>query len=111
MKSTEPQRNDEEKGRVVSFRPRIRRAGGAPRWPRPLSPVNDLSDYERDREAEEHRRRMTSNLLAVAVLCAIVTGGIWLANKISEMSAGLDCALTGRTNCAPIRLPSAHSRE
>lgn len=106
MKSQEPQR-DEERGRVVSFRPRIPRArNDNQRWPRPRrSPVDDLSKYERDREADSYRHRMVNNLLAFAVLCVIVYCGIWLANTMADMRAGLDCSLTGRTNCVPIKVP------
>jgi hypothetical protein len=102
----------EERGRVLSFRPRVPRArNDNQRWPRPLrSPVNDLSKYERDIEADNYRHRMVNNLLAFVVLCAIVTSGIWLANTMAEMRAGLDCSLTGRTNCAPIRLPPVEPR-
>jgi hypothetical protein len=103
---------DEEKGRVVSFRPRIPRArNDNRRWPRPLhSPVDDLSKYERDREADSYRQRMVNNLLAFVVLCVIVFCGIWLANTMADMRAGLDCSLTGRTNCAPIRMPPVEQR-
>jgi hypothetical protein len=111
----DPQRDPEggeERGRVVSFRPRVPRArNDNQRWPRPLrSPVDDLSKYERDAEADNYRHRMVNNLLAFVVLCAIVTCGIWLANTMAEMRAGLDCSLTGRTNCAPIRLPPVEPR-
>jgi hypothetical protein len=111
MKSHEPDRN-EERGRVVLFRPRIPRArNDNHRRPQPLSsPVDDLSKYERDREADDHRHRMAANLLAFAVLCVIISCGIWLANTMVEMRTGLDCALTGRTNCAPIRLPPVQPR-
>jgi hypothetical protein len=115
MKLQEPQRN-EERGRVVTFRPRPPRARSDHRWPRPLQPPpgdpgdDDLSKYERDREADDHRRRMTNNLLAFAVLCLIVSCGIWLANTMAEMRAGFDCSLSGRTNCAPIRLPPVEPR-
>jgi hypothetical protein len=111
MKSQEPQRN-EERGRVVLFRPRIPRArNDNHRQSQHLrSAVDDLGQYERDREADDYRKRMAANLLAFAVLCVIVSCGIWLASTIAEMSAGLDCALTGRTNCAPIRLPPAEPR-
>jgi hypothetical protein len=104
MKSQDPQRN-EERGRVLSFRPRVPRARNDNDRPRLQSPVRDLRGYESDLEAEDHRRRMANNLLAIAVLCVIVCCGIWLANTIADMSAGLDCALTGRTNCAPIPVP------
>jgi len=110
MKSREPTRDpkrDEEKGRVVLFRPRVPHArNDNQRWSRLRSPVDDLSKYERDIEADNYRHRMVNNLLAFAVLCVIVTCGIWLANTMAEMRANLDCALTGRTNCAPIELPS-----
>jgi hypothetical protein len=115
MKSRPPERDpkrDEERGRVVSFRPRAPRArNDNQRWPRPLrSPVDDLSKYERDIEADNYRHRMVNNLLAFAVLCLIVICGIWLANTMAEMRAGFDCSLTGRTNCAPIRLPPVEPR-
>ncbi len=89
MKSQEPQRN-EEKGRILLFRPRIPRA---------------LSKYERSRENDSYRHRMVNNLLAFAVLSLIVYCGIWLANTMAQLRAGQDCVLTGRTNCAPIKVP------
>jgi hypothetical protein len=110
MKSQKTEQ-DEEKGRVVSFRPRIPRArNDNQRWPRPRSPVDDLSKYERDREADGYRQRMVNNLLAFVALCVIVFCGIWLANTMADMRAGLDCSLTGRTNCAPIRMPPVEQR-
>jgi hypothetical protein len=94
------------------FRPRQPRLRND-RWPlrqRQLSNGDDLSKYERDREADDYRRRMANNLLAFVVLCVIVYCGIWLANTMAEMRAGLDCSLTGRTNCAPIRVPAPDPR-
>ena len=98
---------DEERGRVVSFRPRVPRArNDNQRWPRPLRyPVDDLSKYERDREADDYRRRMANNLLAFVVLVVIVYCGIWLANTMAQLRADQDCVLTGRTNCSPIKVP------
>ena len=106
MKSQEP-RPDEEKGRIVLFRPRIPRARNDNlRRPAPLrSPVADLSKYEHDREHDNYRRRMVNNLLAFVVLSLIVYCGIWLANTMAQMRTDQDCALMGRTNCAPIKLP------
>ena len=106
MKSQEPQR-DEEKGRILPFRPRIPRArNDNVRRPGPLrSPVDDLSKYERARENESYRQRMVNNLLAFLVLSLIVYCGIWLANTMAQLRANQDCALTGRTNCAPIKIP------
>ena len=99
MKPQEPQRN-EERGRVVLFRPRVRND----RWPL-RSPVEDLSKFERDREADDYRHRMANNLIAFAVLCVIVYCGIWLANTMAQLRTRQDCALMGRTNCVPIKVP------
>jgi hypothetical protein len=106
MKSQEPQR-DEQKGRVLLFRPRVPRArNDNVRRPHHLrSPVDDLSKYERDRDDDSYRHRMVNNLLAFAVLSLIVYCGIWLANTMAQLRADQDCVLTGRTNCAPIKLP------
>jgi hypothetical protein len=106
MKSQEPRR-DEEKGRVVMFRPRVPRARNDNLRPSALrhSPVDDLSKYERVGEHDNYRHRMVNNLLAFLVLCLIVYCGIWLANTMAQLRKDQDCALSGRTNCSPIRLP------
>jgi hypothetical protein len=109
MKSQPPR--DDERGRVISFRPRVPRARDDNRhWPRLLRPqVPDLGNYERRRDVDDYRQRMANNLLAFLLLCLLVGCGIWLANAMADMRAGLDCALTGRTTCGPIRLPPAKS--
>jgi hypothetical protein len=106
MKSQEPQR-DEEKGRILLFRPRVPRArnDNVRRPHRLRSPVDDLSKYERNREDDNYRHRMVNNLLAFAVLSLIVYCGIWLANTMAQLRADQDCVLTGRTNCSPIKVP------
>jgi hypothetical protein len=106
MKSQEPRR-DEEKGRIVLFRPRVPRARNDNlRRPDPRrSPVDDLSKYEHSRDNDNYRRRMVNNLLAFVVLGLIVYCGIWLANTMAQLRIDQDCALTGRSNCAPIKLP------
>lgn len=110
MKSQEPQR-DEEKGRILLFRPRTPRARNDNlRRPRPLSPVDDLSKYEQGRETDNYRQRMVNNLLAFVVLSAIVYCGIWLANTMAELQTEQDCALMGRTNCVPIKVPPRETR-
>ena len=106
MTSQEPSR-DEEKGRVVPFRPRVPRArndnlrASAPRHPL----VDDVGKYARGSENDNYRHRMVNNALAFVVLCLIVYCGIWLANTMAQLRKDQDCALTGRTNCNPIKLP------
>jgi hypothetical protein len=106
MTSQEPS-NDEEKGRVLQFRPRATRSWNAHLRLRDQmrSPVDNLDKYSRGPDDDNFRHRMTVNLLAFAVLAFIVFCGIWLANTMSEMRKNQDCVLSGRTNCAPIRLP------
>ena len=106
MKSQEPRR-DEEKGRIVLFRPRIPRARNDNlRRTEPLhSPVADLRKYEQGRDNDSYRHRMVNNLLAFVVLGLIVYCGIWLANTMAQLRTDQDCALMGRTNCAPIKVP------
>jgi hypothetical protein len=108
MSSQGPSQNDEEKGRVLPFRPRKPHS-----WNEHLrlrdrlrSPVEDLSKYSRDRGEDNFHHRMKVNMLAFAVLALIVACGIWLANTMAEMTKNQDCVLTGRTNCSPIRVPA-----
>jgi hypothetical protein len=106
MKSQEPRR-DEEKGRVVMFRPRVPRARNDNLRPSALRHplIDDVDKYARGSENDNYRHRMVNNLLAFAVLCLIVYCGIWLANTMAQLRKDQDCALSGRTNCSPIRLP------
>ena len=106
MKLVEPQR-DEEKGRVLMFRPRVppARNDNVRRIDPRRSPVNDLSQYARG-DDDNYRHRMINNVLAFLVLVVIVYCGVWLANTMAQMRRDQDCVLTGRTNCAPIQIPN-----
>jgi hypothetical protein len=104
MSSQRPSQ-DEEKGRVLPFRPRAPRSWNAHLRDKLRSPVEDLSKFSRDPD-DNFPHRMKVNLLAFAVLAIIVACGIWLANTMTEMRKNQDCVLTGRTNCAPIHLPA-----
>jgi hypothetical protein len=44
-----------------------------------------------------------SPLVMLAVVVALVVGGYFLAVKLKEMGRIQDCAMSGRTNCAPVR--------
>jgi hypothetical protein len=107
MSSQEPSQ-DEEKGRVLPFRPRTPRSWNAHLRLRDglRSPVEDLSKYSRDPNDDNFQHRMKVNLLAFAALALIVACGVWLANTMSDMRKNQDCVLSGRTNCAPIQVPT-----
>jgi len=110
MTSQKPSK-DEEKGRVLPFRPRAPRSWNAQLRLRDQmrSPVDDLSKYSRGPDEDNYRHRMIMNLLAFLVLALIVLCGIWLTNTMAQLRHDQDCVLTGRTNCAPIPAP-AHPR-
>lgn len=104
MKSPVP-RDDEERGRVVPFTPRVRNDNSRRRGGGPAPLIDDIDKYARSAEDDNYRHRMVTNLLAFLVLCVIVYCGLWLANTMAQMRKDQDCVLTGRTNCALIRAP------
>jgi hypothetical protein len=94
-------------GRVLRFERRgVASLRGRTRFAVPPSPVKDLRMYAlRNEDGEDHRHRMLANGLAMIILVLLVGCGIWLADAIIRMRDLEDCALSGRTNCAPIQLP------
>ena len=107
MTSQKPSK-DEEKGRILPFRPRAPRSWNAQLRLRDQmrSPVDDLSKYSRGPDEDNYRHRMMMNLLAFLVLALIVLCGIWLTNTMAQLRRDQDCVLAGRTNCAPIQVPT-----
>jgi hypothetical protein len=106
MTSQKPSKN-EERGRVLPFRPRASRSWNDKlRLRESRSPVNDLSRYSRSPEQDDYHHRMLMNLLAFLVLSFIVCCGIWLTDNISPRAKVRDCVLIDRTNCAPIPVRS-----
>ena len=98
---------DEERGRVLAFRPRTARSWNAQLRPRDpsRSPVRDLSKYCGGPEEDDYPHRMWMNLLAFLVLSFIVGCGIWLADNISPID-NRGCGRIGPTDCLPISAPS-----
>jgi len=94
-------------GRVLRFERRgVTSLRGRTPFAVPPSPVKDLRKYaDRNEDAEDHRHRMIANGLAMIILVLLVGCGIWLADAIIRIRESQDCALSGRTNCAPIQLP------
>ncbi len=100
-------------GRVVMFRPRdpargrkqgpttpARGSGGSPqRWSEPWD------DYVGDDGAEQPHRGLI-NIIGVVFTVLLISAGLWLAHSLVEMRKIQDCVLSGRTNCAPIEVPS-----
>lgn len=111
MKSDEPP-EPPEMGRILRFEPRRKIARSNERLSTPpsnLSPVEGLEKYSRPREdSEDYRYRMRANLAAIVLVGLLIWCGFWLFNTLAEMRKVQDCILMGRTNCAPISVPTEH---
>jgi hypothetical protein len=70
--------------------------------------TDDLARYEDEDAQVDYRQRMLMNLIAVAIVTALVGAGVWIADTIAAMEKVQDCAMQGRQNCAPIELPPKH---
>lgn len=69
--------------------------------------LDDLDQYERDREEDEninYPQRMLMNIIAVVIVTLLIGVGVWLADTIANMEREQDCVLQGRQNCAPIEI-------
>ncbi len=99
--------NSEEFGQVLPFRRR-----GQPlalvsaSLPAPRNTDDDFARYEQEREERiDDRQRMRMNMIAAAIVVVLIGTGVWIADTISATGKLEDCALQGRTNCAPIDSP------
>jgi hypothetical protein len=60
-------------------------------------PHSDRPDHDPD-----DRRPPYAGLAALVLIAVLLAAGLFLAQKLREMSALQDCVMSGRTNCAPI---------
>ena len=101
---------DDDRGRVLRFRPRGVPPRGNWRWPAAepdyAAPLDDLAKYERSDTNDDYRHRMTMNLLTLLIAAMLIGGGVWLSTKLIENRNLQDCFLSGRRNCAPITVPT-----
>lgn len=103
---------DRPSAQVLQFRPRQRMTdrsiADAPATNGPDGDLlDDLAQYERDREEDEtinYPRRMLMNAIAVGVVTVLIGIGVWLADTITEMERDQDCILQGRQNCAAVEV-------
>jgi hypothetical protein len=114
----------QERGQVLQFRPRPapKAAASAPvpsafanlsrdttlaRDSTDSPAVRGLDRYMREREdAEDFSHRMKMNALAAIVLLALLGGGMWIVDVMTQMRRNQDCALSGQRNCTVIAAPS-----
>src|SRR5262249_4349159 len=77
-----------------------------PSAPTTPSPVEGLEKYSRERDdSDDYSYRMRTNFAAIVLVAVLIWCVYWLFNTLAEMRQMQDCILTGRTNCAPIRVP------
>jgi hypothetical protein len=68
---------------------------------------DDFARFEQERdEPINERQRMLMNLIALGIVVALITVGVWIADTIQVSVKQEDCLLQGRTNCAPIEMPA-----
>jgi hypothetical protein len=63
-----------------------------------------MADETHDTETDEVEGSNLRQIVAVAILLvALVGGSLWLTGALRSTSAIQDCAMAGRSNCAPIK--------
>jgi hypothetical protein len=68
--------------------------------------MDEPKSQQQDRYVETDRDRWIANAILLALLVAVVGGGIWLANAMFDQRMLDDCVAQGRTNCAPVDAPA-----
>jgi len=62
--------------------------------------MTDETDPEHDEPASPR-----GALIALAVIAALVAGGLGLTHVLGGAASMQDCVASGRTNCAPVTAP------
>ncbi len=57
-------------------------------------------------DPDEERRRSRTNIAALVLAAVLVGVGWFLVHELGQSSRMQDCIMSGRTNCAPIDVPS-----
>jgi hypothetical protein len=69
--------------------------------------ADDFARYEQEQDERiNYRHRMLMNVIALVVVTLLLGAGVWIADIITEMEKDQDCLMQGRSNCAPIELPT-----
>ena len=98
------QKEAQETGRIVAFRPRRRPVNDNTAQPGAYDlPVDDLQKYERNREPDDYRRRMILNAIAFTFIIALTCAGIWLADQLALIRKHSDCALLSSKACTDMQ--------
>jgi hypothetical protein len=103
------QRQLSDSATVIAFRPRPRgKVRSAPVISPRVGPGN-ISSLSHSKpnwpglEADDHRHRMTVNVLGLTFCIVLAAAGVWLVNEIVDERRFQDCVLSGRTDCLPLK--------
>jgi hypothetical protein len=66
------------------------------------TPMNNRSE----KANEEADQRRSAALIGLIIILALAIAGVWLVRELREKSRLEDCLMSGRTNCAPIEVPT-----
>jgi hypothetical protein len=69
--------------------------------------MNDQRSRDDDAPETDSERR-TTNLILLAIVIAVVGGGLWLSNAMLDARRADECM--GRRNCNPISVPPQSQR-
>ena len=64
-----------------------------------------MNDRPRESDDEADRRRSAA-LVGLIIILALAIAGIVLVRELRKNSLLEDCLMSGRTNCAPIEVPT-----
>jgi hypothetical protein len=64
-----------------------------------------MNNRSEDGEEGADQRRSAA-LIGLIIILALAIAGVWLVRELREKSRLEDCLMSGRTNCAPIEVPS-----
>jgi hypothetical protein len=96
-------------GQVLRFEPRRPRkfALNAPVIDSTDDDVDEFARFEQEQdEPINYRHRMMMNVIALAIVALLVGLGVWIADTIADLQREQDCLMQGRSNCAPIEVPT-----
>ena len=68
-----------------------------------VRPEKSLAEPPEDQDHDQSRTRALIGLIVVAVL---VVAAVYLVHALRNESKLEDCLMSGRSNCAPIEIPS-----
>jgi hypothetical protein len=53
----------------------------------------------------EHRERMITNVVLLAIFGVLVAVGVWLSGAMLDARRADECITSGRRNCNPVEVP------